>query len=251
MTEKVVLIIQARMGSSRLPGKSMMPLAGRPLVARILERVQRCRRLDEIILAVPNTEQDKTLLSLGEECGVKTFSGSENDLLERYYMAASQFAADVVVRIPADNATPEPSEIDRIVDYHLSLPKRGFTSNLADINSSGYPDGIGAEVFDFVMLKQARDKNPGKNLREHVHLNFFDYTTQRAVDESWCSINTLPCPLGFRRPDIVLDINTFQQYKYISRMYDYLYNRNPNFSIEDIIYWHDNIWSKEFVKGFV
>ena len=127
----------------------MMDLAGAPLVGRILERVKRCTKLDDIVLAIPDTEQDRVLLGLGESYGIKVFAGSESDLVERYYRAAQWARADIIGRLPADNATPEPTEIDRIVDHHLSLARRGFSSNLSVIGVSGYPDGIGAEMFDF------------------------------------------------------------------------------------------------------
>lgn len=246
MNKRLVLIIQARMGSTRLPGKSMMDLAGAPLVGRILERVKRCKMLDEIVLAIPDTTLDKPLANLGKNYGVKVFAGSENDLVERYYQAALLSKADVVGRLPADNATPEPEEIDRIFKYHLTLDKPGFTSNLAEINNSGYPDGIGAEVFDFSLLEEARNKKPDENRREHVHLNFFDYSEQKAVDENWCPVNTLKCPEAFRRPDIVLDVNTQAQYEYIRSLYEYLYPRDSKFHITDIIKWHDQIYNKEF-----
>lgn len=242
MPKRLVLIIQARMGSTRLPGKSMMDLAGAPLVGRILERVKRCRRLDDIVLAIPDTPQDGVLRRLGDSYGVNVFAGSENDLLERYYQAAVASRADVVGRLPADNATPEPAEIDRIADHHLSLGRRGFSSNLSVIGDSGYPDGIGAEVFDFSLLAEARARHTDSRRREHVHLNFFDYTTQKAVDESWCPISTVPCPLGFRRPDLVLDVNTQAQYEFMRRLYENLYPSNPNFHITDIIRWHDEVY---------
>ena len=107
---RVILILQARMGSSRFPGKSMMDLAGEPLVGRILERVKRCTRLDDIVLAIPDTEQDKPLQKLADRYGVKVFVGSENDLVDRYYQAALVNEADVIVRIPADNTTPQPKK---------------------------------------------------------------------------------------------------------------------------------------------
>ena len=128
------------MGSSRLPGKSMMDLAGVPLVGRILERVKRCNLLDDIVLAIPDTKRDSVLQSLGGDYGVTVFSGSEHDLVERYYQAALMSKAEIIGRLPADNATPEPSEIDRIVEHHLSLGHRGFSSNLSVIDNSDYPD---------------------------------------------------------------------------------------------------------------
>ncbi|MBI5329722.1 MAG: hypothetical protein HZB71_03820 [Betaproteobacteria bacterium] len=244
MTKQVVLIIQARMGSSRLPGKSMMDLAGAPLVGRILERVKRCTKLDDIVLAIPDTEKDRVLQGLGERYGVKVFAGSENDLVERYYQAALWSGADIVGRLPADNATPEPSEIDRIVEHHLALGRRGFSSNLAQIADSGYPDGIGAEMFDFSLLAEARERHDDPRQREHVHLNFYDYATGKSVDEQWCPISTLKCPAAFRRPDLVLDVNTPEQYDFLRQLYEYLYPRNPDFHITDTIRWYDEVFLK-------
>ncbi len=242
MTKRVVFIIQARMGSTRLPGKSMMDLAGAPLVGRILERVKRCQRIDEIVLAIPDTPKDSVLGDLGRNYGVTVFAGSENDLVERYYQAALASSADVIGRLPADNATPEPSEIDRIVDHHLSLGRRGFSSNLSVIDDSGYPDGIGAEIIDFSLLAEARDWHTDLRQREHVHLNFFDYSNQQAVDANWCPISTVMCPAEFRRPDLVLDVNTQEQYEFMRQIYEDLYPRNPNFHITDIIRWYDEVY---------
>jgi len=223
----------------------MMDLAGAPLVGRILERVKRCTKLDDIVLAIPDTEKDSILKQLGESYGIKVFSGSENDLVERYYQAAIWSKADIVGRLPADNATPEPSEIDRIVDHHLTLGHRGFSSNLSVIGDSEYPDGIGAEMFDFSLLAEAREINTDPRQREHVHLNFYDYGIGKAVDASWCPISTLKCPADFRRPDLVLDVNTQEQYEFMRQLYEYLYPRNPNFHITDIIRWYDEIYSKQ------
>lgn len=242
MKPRVVLIIQARMGSSRLPGKSMMDLAGAPLVGRILERVKRCTKLDDIVLAIPDTEKDRVLMDLGESYGIKVFAGSENDLVERYYQAALWSKAEIIGRLPADNATPEPAEIDRIVDFHLSLGRRGFSSNLSVIGDSEYPDGIGAEMFDFSLLEEARARQDDPRRREHVHLNFYDYSTGRAVDAAWCPISTIKCPEGFRRPDLILDVNTQEQYEFMRQLYEYLYPRNSQFHITDTIRWFDEVY---------
>lgn len=240
MASRIVLIIQARMGSTRLPGKSLMDLAGAPLVGRILERVKRCQLVDEIVLAIPDTPDDRVLGRLGDSYGVTVFAGSETDLVERYYRAAEASSADIVGRLPADNIAPEPDEIDRIIEHHLSLGRRGFSSNLSVVNNSGYPDGIGAEVFDVSLLAEARERFQAPFQREHVHLNFFDYTTQKAVDPSWCPISTVECPQEFRRPDLVLDVNTQEQYEFSQQLYEALYPLNPNFHITDIIRWYDN-----------
>ena len=239
---KVVLILQARMGSTRLPGKSIMDLAGEPLVGRILERVKRCSSIDEIVLAIPDTEADKPLERLGAKYGVNVFLGPENDLVERYYQASLEYKAEIVVRIPADNTTPQPEEVDRIIEHHLALGRPGFSSNLSVIDNSGYPDGIGAEVFDFVLLKEARSFPSEPAKREHVHLNFYNYESGQAVDSLWCPISTVKCPQAFRRPELILDVNTIEQYVFMKELYKALYPVNSEFSILDIIDWYDNIY---------
>ena len=149
--EKIVLIIHR--GLYRLPGKSLLTLVGKPLVGRILERVKKCKNIDQIVLAIPNTKENDPLDEIGKEYNVSTFRGSEFNLLERYYKAAKFSSADYVVRLPADNATPEPSEIDKIIDHHISLKRAGFSSNLSSFGSN-YPDGI-EEIFDFNLLRRS------------------------------------------------------------------------------------------------
>ena len=244
MSNKVAAIVQARMGSTRLPGKSLMLLAGKPLVGRVIERIRTATKIDKLILAIPDNIENNPLETLGKSYGVQIFRGSEIDLVDRYYNAAKNLSCKYVVRIPADNPVPQGSEIDRIIDHHLSLNRPGFSSNLAEIYGSRYPDGIGAEIFDFELLEEISADFSDSKKREHVHLNFFDYATQKAVDENWCPISTVHCPSDFARPDIILDVNTQIQFEYMANLYKELYPSNPNFDIKDIIRWHDNHYEK-------
>ena len=231
------------MGSTRLPGKSLMPLAGRPLVGRLIERVKRCRRVDEIVLATTRKPQDDPLEALGREYGIPVFRGAENDLVDRYYQAALVYHADVVVRLPADNPVPEPGEIDRIIAYHLT-GESDFSSNLSEVYGNGYPDGIGAEVFNFEALEEIWKTCSDPRKREHPHLNFFDYESQKPADPEKYRVATVECPPQFRRPDLVLDVNTREEYEFMAKLYEYLYPRNPEFHIIDIIEWYDNVYRK-------
>jgi len=245
MSNNVTAIVQARMGSTRLPGKSMMFLAGTPLVGRVLERIKSAKKVDKLVLAIPDSSENDPLESLAKSYGVSVFRGSETDLVDRYYNAAKYFSCKYVVRIPADNPVPQGSEIDRIIDHHLSLNRPGFSSNLAQVYESKYPDGIGAEIFDFELLEEAFEDFSDSSKREHVHLNFFNYSTQKAIDEKWCPISTIPCPSDFARPDIILDVNTQAQFEYMANLYKDLYPSNPNFDIKDIIKWHDKNYGTE------
>ena len=231
------------MGSTRLPGKSMMDLAGAPLVGRIIERVKRCKRVNEIVLATTQKPEDDVLEELARSYGVSAFRGSENDLVDRYYQAAKAFKADVVVRLPADNPCPEPSEIDRIIVYHLT-GQSDFSSNLAEVFGNGYPDGIGAEVFNFEILEEVWQTSSDPEKREHPHLDFFDYKSQQPADPDRYRVGTVQCPPEFRRPDLVLDVNTREEYEFMAELYEYLYPRNPEFHITDIIEWYDNVYQR-------
>jgi len=239
------MVIQARMGSSRLPGKSMLDLAGKPMIYRIIQRVKNCKNIDEIVLAIPNNKDNEILKEIANQLKIKLFCGSEHNLVDRYYHAAIKENAKFVVRLPADNAIPEPQEIDKIIDYHISLARPGFSTNLAQIFNSGYPDGIGAEIFDFCLLEEVWLKDISDEKKEHVHLNFFDYSTGYEVDKSWCPVSTIKCPSIFARPDIVLDVNTRQEYEFIKEIYEYFYKKNSLFHITDIINWYDNIYKKQ------
>jgi spore coat polysaccharide biosynthesis protein SpsF len=232
--EKVVAIIQARMGSKRLPGKSMADLAGKPLIWHVLTRVKRCKKIDEIVLATTTKEEDDVLADIAKECGVSIFRGSENDLVDRYYQAAKRFKADIVVRICADNPCLEPSEIDRIIEYH----KKGesdFSSNVYSIDGSGYPDGLGAEVLNFDTLEELWHITKEPRHREHVHSYFYDNPDKYVI-------GTIPCPDEFRRPELKLDINTEEELRFIRAIYEYLYPKKKDFHITDIINWYDNVY---------
>jgi spore coat polysaccharide biosynthesis protein SpsF len=232
---KVVLIIQARMTSTRLPGKSIMPLADKPLVYRMVERLKKSKKIDEIVIATSDQPEDQVLVELAKELEVSFFQGDLLDVRDRYLKAAERFEADFILRIPADNPMPDWHEIDKLIDFHLEHNPSGFSSNLAQVNDSGYLDGIGAEIFSTRLLQESIARSSSDMVKEHVHRNFFDYSTQTPVDASWCPIASPKAPAELRRPDIILDVNTMDDYTKIKRIYDNLYPKNPNFTTVDVI----------------
>jgi spore coat polysaccharide biosynthesis protein SpsF len=232
---KVVLIVQARMTSTRLPGKSIMPLADKPLVYRMVERLKKSKKIDEIVIATSDQPEDRVLVELAKELEVSFFQGDLLDVRDRYLKAAERFEADFILRIPADNPMPDWHEIDKLIDFHLEHNPSGFSSNLAQVNDSGYLDGIGAEIFSTKLLQESVARSSSDTVKEHVHRNFFDYSTQTPVDSSWCPIASPKAPAELRRPDIILDVNTMDDYTKIKRIYDNLYPKNPNFTTVDVI----------------
>jgi spore coat polysaccharide biosynthesis protein SpsF len=165
---KVVAIIQARMGSTRLPGKVLNDLAGQPLLARVIERARRAKTLDNVVVATTEQTVDDIIIRLCEERGWPHFRGSEEDVLDRYYRTALAFKADVIVRITSDCPLTEPEIIDRVVNELLSgYPETEYVSN--NITRT-FPLGLDVEAMSFKALEKAwrEDSNPA--WREHVTL---------------------------------------------------------------------------------
>jgi spore coat polysaccharide biosynthesis protein SpsF len=238
---RVILIVQARMGSTRLPGKSLLLLAGAPLLQRMLERVTRCSFVDKIVVATTTLKRDDAIVALARDHGYAFFRGSENDLVDRYYQAALAHHGDIIVRVPGDNATPEPETIDATIRYHVAS-SNDFTSSYPDVIPNGFPDGIGAEVFGLTPLSRIwADQGTSRN-REHPHTNFYDHPER-------FKIGSPPCPPAIRRPEIKLDVNTPDQYAFMARLYADLYPRDPRFGIRDIIEWYDTQFFPTTARG--
>jgi spore coat polysaccharide biosynthesis protein SpsF len=161
-----VAIIQARMGSTRLPGKVLMDLAGRPMLARQLERVKRCRLLDDVVVATTTAGADDALVALARDEGVRWFRGSESDVLGRYAGAASEAGADVVVRITADCPLLDPETSDRVIAALSDGP------DLADYASNvlrrTYPVGLDTEALWRDTLERTARHARSASAREHV-----------------------------------------------------------------------------------
>jgi len=163
---KVVAIIQARMGSTRLPRKVLEDLAGEPMLARVVNRTRRTKTLDTVIVATTTQPDDAAIVSLCKERGCPFFRGSEDDALDRYYRAALAFKADVVVRITADCPLIEPEIIDRVISEFVSSHLEvDYVSNSL---VRTFPRGLDVEVMSFAALEKAWQEDCNPSWREHV-----------------------------------------------------------------------------------
>ncbi|CAK0779250.1 spore coat polysaccharide biosynthesis protein SpsF [uncultured Gammaproteobacteria bacterium] len=161
---RVVCISQARMTSTRLPGKVLMTAAGKPLLAHHLERLRRCRQVDQVVLATTTNVGDDPVAALATELGVGVSRGGEHDVLDRFARAANQFKADLVVRVTADCPLIDPALIDAVIELYLSAdPAAGY----AAIDNS-HIRGIEAEVFSVAALTEAAVYASSSAEREHV-----------------------------------------------------------------------------------
>jgi spore coat polysaccharide biosynthesis protein SpsF (cytidylyltransferase family) len=209
---KVVAILQQRMGSTRLPGKALLPLAGKSMTENIIDRVRRAKRLDDVVLAVPPKDEN-AFASM--PCRIHAPLVDENDLVGRYLVTAERCHADIIVRVPCDNPCIEPDYIDEAIYKYLRRPDV-FFSNTTDRCGVTMVDGIGAEVFSISRLKWldniTREVFTEPHLREHPHMLF-----------------------GFILPKahLRLDVNTQADYEFIKGIYDHF--GNNKFHVNEVL----------------
>jgi spore coat polysaccharide biosynthesis protein SpsF len=161
---KTIGLVQARMGSSRLPGKVLADVAGVPMLHHVLSRAQRARRIDGVIVATSLATGDDRIEAFCESSGVAVFRGSEEDVLDRYLNAARQHGAEVVVRLTADCPLLDPEVIDLVIaDY-----QQGGAEYVTNVIEPTYPDGLDTEVFSMKALERAWREARLRSEREHV-----------------------------------------------------------------------------------
>ena len=164
MDKRIVAIIQSRKGSTRLPGKVMMDIVGKPMLWHVITRVKHAKRLDDIVIATTTLNEDKRILELASEMRIKRYAGSEDDVLDRYYQAAIIYKADVIVRITADCPLIDPNVIDRAIEFYLNHDFEYVGTGIKPT----YPDGLDTEVFSFSTLERAWKEATLASEREHV-----------------------------------------------------------------------------------
>jgi spore coat polysaccharide biosynthesis protein SpsF len=159
-----IAILQARVGSTRLPGKVLMNLAGAPLLVRVIERARAIPGLDRVVLATTTAERDRPLINLARQHRLAAYAGSEDDVLDRYYQTARHFEADVIVRLTADCPLLDPAVSAQVLDRF----GQGGADYVSNTQPPTYPDGLDTEVFSFAALEQAWHEATLSSEREHV-----------------------------------------------------------------------------------
>lgn len=174
MKERTIAIIQARMGSTRLPGKVLLDIGGKPMLVRVVERTRRAGRLDGVVVATTTEEGDNPVSELCQARGYACSRGSLQDVLDRYYQAARSWGATRIVRITADCPAIDPQLIDLTIDS-FCLAKVDFASNrLPPPWPRTYPIGLDVEVCSFGALERAWKEAAQPFQREHVMPYFYE-----------------------------------------------------------------------------
>jgi spore coat polysaccharide biosynthesis protein SpsF len=225
---KIVVVVQARMGSTRLPGKVMLPLAGAPLLQRMLERVLAASEVDEVCVATSSAAEDEPIRELAAQMHLRVLSGHPTDLLDRHLAAARDARADVMVKIPSDCPLIDPSVIDRVIGrYRAESDRVDFVTNL---HPPSWPDGNDVEVVPMGVLEVAWREARRPLEREHTtpfiwerpeRFRVLNVTSDLGRDLSKSHRFTIDYP---------------EDHHFIARVYDELWRpERPIFSLPDIL----------------
>ena len=217
----VLAIVQARVSSSRLPGKVLLPILGRPMLSHQIERLRRCRRIDRLLVATSDEESDLLIAELCAAESIPCYRGSLDDVLDRFYRAAERFRPDYVVRMTGDCPLADPQLVDRVIGYCIQ-GGYDFVSNAIE---PSFPDGLDAAVFRFAALEEAWRNARLPSEREHVTPYMRHHTERYKIG----SYRESP-----DRSHMRWTVDEAADFAFVSRVFELLYPAKHDFSSEDV-----------------
>lgn len=219
----VVASIEARMTSTRLPGKVLLPCLNRPMLELMVERVKRSRHIDAIVVATTVNATDDPIVALAQRLGIRFFRGSEADVVNRVTSAMQEAKADIVVQLTADCPLIDPGVVDQIVRIYAA-------NNFDHVSNTllrSYPDGLDVQVSSLPILEKCYALCENEKDREHLF-----YTIRRNQDQIKTYQVLAPPELCW--PQWRWTLDTREDYQRICAIYERLYPKNPTFSSKDI-----------------
>lgn len=206
---KIAAIIQARMGSRRLPGKVMREIGGKSMLEILVNRLKRSRQVSSIVVATTEKEEDDKIVEWAEKVGMVCFRGNEDDVLKRFIEASKAMNADIIVRVTADNPLTDPRLVDELIKAHL-------TSKADYTHCIGAPLGISAEVVNREVLEQIHSMAENAEYREHVTLYIVEHPKLFKID----SVKAEHFSLNY--PALRLTVDTEEDLELMRRLQEYL-----------------------------
>jgi len=216
-------ILQARMSSSRLPGKVLKPILGRPMILLQIERIRDARHVDRLVVATSTDASDDVLVERCEAEGVECARGSLEDVLDRFYQVARKFVPAHVIRLTGDCPLADPNMLDDVMAFHI---EGGFDYTSNALDDLTFPNGLDVEVMRFDCLERAWQEARLPSEREHVTPYFYNSPGRFR--------------LGSYRGERDLSslrwtVDEPEDLEFVRRVYEALYPANPSFRMEDIL----------------
>jgi len=221
---RVIATVEARMLSTRLPGKSLMPLLEKPVLYRVLERIRRSRRVEDVVVATTTNPADDVIVEHCDNEGISCFRGSEEDVLERVIEAARAHGGQLVVQLGADCPFYDPELIDQLVDIYLV---GGFEYVTNDMELT-YPEGVDAHVVALRTLEEVAGKATSTQDREDVTRYIFERPEEYRIFN-------LRAPSKLYAPDVRLTLDYPEDFALTEAVYSALYPNNPEFTTGDVL----------------
>jgi spore coat polysaccharide biosynthesis protein SpsF len=221
---KKVAIVEARMKSSRLPGKVLKPILGKPMLEHLVERIGRAEHIDDIVVATTESVSDDPIETLTQDMHIGCFRGSEEDVLDRVLKAAQYYSADVIVEITGDCPLIEPTKIDQMLISYQHM-KYDFMANRLD---GSYPPGLGLRVFWRKTLERVAHLTQDPVDREHVTLYVWEHPELFSIYHFQNNLNN-------KYWNIRLTVDNEEDFVFIRAIFNELYPRNPKFDLYDIV----------------
>lgn len=233
---KIIATIEARMTSSRLLGKVMAQIVGKPMLELLIERVKRAKKVDEVIIATTNNRDDDVIEILARRINVGLYRGSEDDVMKRVLEAALAYSADLIVELTGDNPLVEPLIIDDMINFYLNndFDYVGNTSMRHTLNwkeELTFPVGTSVHVFSTKLLKKIAEAVHEPIYREHVSFYIYDHPELYRLGAFKAEGKYAPC----RWPEARLTVDTEQDLEVIRIIFENLYPMNNAFTLFDVV----------------
>ena len=223
----ITIVVQARMSSSRLPGKVMLPILGEPLLFRMLERLNQVKYPVNIIVSTSVDDKDDIIEEFCHRKKIDFYRGDLNDLLDRHYQVGLLTGADAVIKIPSDCPLIDPKIIDKVIDFYLE--NQGNYDFISNLHPATYPDGNDVELMTFVALEKVWQEAKRPLEREHTTPYFWENPDKfRLANLTW--EKNLDYSMSHR-----FTIDYQEDYQFIKTVFEELYPEKPDFSMDDIL----------------
>ena len=242
--KKIVASIEARMTSSRLPGKVLMEMDGKPVLEILIDRLKRSKFINEIVIATSSNDADDRIEELGKELNVAVFRGSEDDVLGRVVGAVETLKGDIIVEITGDCPLMDPEVMDSVIEEYIeNYPEYDYVTNIGYVENEvrEIPIGMDIRVFTFKDLKYISEITDDPEDREHVSLYFF-----RTGKNKYKLFNIKTPDKWKRNYSVRLALDTKEDFQFIEKIYTELNKINKEFGLEDILNFLDE--NKELLK---
>ena len=218
----ILAILQARTSSTRFPGRVLKPILGRPMLSLQIERIQRSKKIDKLIVATSNNHSDNNIENLCINIRISCFRGSLDDVLDRVYQTAMQYKPEHIVRLTGDCPLIDPQIIDEVIDFCI----KGDLDYVSNCVEPTFPDGLDVEVFKFSVLETAWKESLLPSHREHVTPFIHQNNERFKVGHYKMQEDLSHLRWTVDRPE---------DFEFVSRIYKELYPQNPTFITEDIL----------------